>query len=326
MAVPALGFRGHIGFGEESSYAVAVARTHFTEINSESIQLNQALIESESLYRRGVINTRVEVGNRTVSGDIEFEATYEGWGKIAKHAFGSVATSTPDPTSNPTVKRHLFTITDLLPTGLTIEAYRDQTSFVTNPNRCHLFTGCKISSLAFSNSAEETLRVVASVMGSNDAGFVAKSTPTFFNTRLAVYHQGEISWGGTVLDVEDFNITLNNNLEYRPVIGSQVTREPTPSAKVEVSGSFTVEFDSEAMYEDFRASTERVLVITYQGANIASSFYKYIKLTVNVGRILSAAVMLNEFGRLKLDIGFKGYRSLTQNELELEIQSTETGI
>lgn len=328
MAGPGLGFKGYLGFGEEAvgAYGTAVTRTHWTEITDESLVLNQSQIESESLYRRGIINTRVEPGARTVSGDIEFEATYEGQGKLFKHAFGAIATSTPDPTSNPTVKRHLYTIQDSLPTGLTVEVSRDQSSFATNPNRSFLYTGVKINSISFSISTENTLRCVASCIGRNETGPVAQSTPSFFNTRLAVYHGGSITWGSTTLEVEDISVTLNNNLEYRPVIGSNLTREPLPSGKLEVTGSFKIEFASEDQYNDFKNSTERVLTMLFQGPNIASSFYKYIKLTANVAKIMSCRVMLNTFGRLVMEIDFKGYRSLTQNELELEIQSTETGI
>lgn len=320
------GFRGFLGVGEESVYGTAVARSHWTEINDESLVLNEARIESESLYRRGVINTRVEQGQRSVSGDIEFEATYEGWGKIAKHAFGSVSTSTPDPTTVSTAKRHLFRVEDTLPTGLTIEAYRDSTDFVTSANQSFIYTGCKVNSISFSVTAEETLRVVANIMGRNETGLTAKSTPSFFNTRLAVYHSGLVTWGSTTLECEDFNITLNNNLEYRPLIGSNLTREPLPSGKVEVSGSFTIEFTSPDQYNDFKNATERTLLIRFEGSNIGGAFYKYIKLTANVAKIAGARVMNNNFGRLRMEIDFKAYRSLTQNELELEIQSTETGI
>jgi hypothetical protein len=36
--------------------------------------------------------------------------------------------------------------------------------------------------------------------------------------------------------------------------------------------------------------------------------------------------MLNSVGRIMAEIDFKAYRSLTLNELELEVQNTETGI
>lgn len=320
-----VGFRGHFGYGEESTYGTAVARSHFTEINSESVQLEEARIESESLYRRGIINTRVSQGAKTVNGDVEFEAGYGGWLKLAKHAFGRVDTSTPDPTSASTVKRHKFTIQDTLPTGLTVELYRDTGDFVTGPNEAHLYSGCKISSMSFDCAVDEILKVGVSFIG-RDENRGAKSTPNFSTERLAVYHQGKLVWGSDELPVENFNVSLNNNLEYRPKLNSRVTREPLPSGKVEVTGSFTTEFDNEAQYDDFRNATERALVITFTGLNISGSFDRYIKLTCNVVILSSVRMMLNNVGRIMAEIDFKAYRSLTLNELELEVQNTETGI
>ncbi len=320
-----VGFRGHFGYGEETTYGTAVARTHFTEINSESIQLEEARIESESLYRRGVINTRVSQGAKTVNGDVEFDAGYGGWLKLAKHAFGRVDTSTPDVTSNPTVKRHKFTVQDTLPTGLSIELFRDTTDFVTGPNEAHLYTGCKISSIAFDCSVDQILKVGLNFIG-RDENRAAKSVTNFSNERLAVYHQGKLVWGNDELPVETFNVSLNNNLEYRPRLNSRVTREPLPSAKIEVTGSFTTEFDSEAQYDDFKAATERSLVITFTGLNISGAFDRYIKLTCNVVILSSVRMMLSAVGRIMAEIDFKAYRSLTLNELELEVQNTETGI
>lgn len=324
MAV-GVGFRGHFGYGEESVYGTAVARTHFTEINSESMQLEDMRIESESLYRRGIINTRVTQGGATVNGDVEFEAGFGGWLKLAKHAFGRVDTSTPDVTSNPTVKRHKFTVQDTLPPGLTMELFRDTTDMVTEPNVAHIYTGCKISSINFDCSVDEILKVGISMLGRYEQR-AAKTNPNFSTERLAVYHQGILQWGNDELPVETFNVSLNNNLEYRPRLGSRFTREPLPSAKIEVTGSFTTEFESEAQYDDFRNATERALVITFTGSTISGAFSRYIKLTCNVVILSSVRMMLNNVGRIMAEIDFKAYRSLTLNELELEVQNTETGI
>lgn len=325
MANVGVGFRGFFGLGEETNYGVAASRSHWTEINSESIAIEEDRIETNQLYRRGVINTRVEKGGKRVSGDLEFDATYGGWLKMPKHAFGQVATSTPDITSNPTVKRHKFTIEDKLPTGLTLEVNRDTNDFVTEPNKSFLYTGCKIASMGFACSVNEILRVSANIVG-QDEGRVAKGTPAFTSEKLAVYHQGTVQWGNDFLDVESISVTLNNNIEGRPRLGARTIREPLPSDKVEVTGSMSLEFDTWSQYDDFRNATERALVVLFTGSVIAGSFSRYIKLSMPSVIISASRPALSAVGRIMADIDFKAYRTATQQELELEIQNTDTGI
>jgi len=324
MAV-GIGQRGHFGFGEESTYGTAVARPYFVEVNTESIVIDEARIETASLYRRGIINRRVGVGAKTVSGSIEFEAQYGGWLKLAKHAFGTINTSSPDPTSNPTVKLHTFTIADSLPTGLSLELFRDTTDFVTEALRAHLYSGVKINTMEFSCGVDEILKVNIGIMGQDEAR-VTRTVPNFATQNLALYHQGALTWGADTLEVESFSIQLNNNLELRPRLNSRVTREPLPADQVEVTGSFMLEFNSWAQYDDFRNATERQLSILFTGNSISGSYNHSIQLVCPVTILSGSTVYLSSPGRVKLEVPFKAYRDSTQGEFKLIVQNAETGI
>lgn len=323
MAV-GVGYRGFVGYGEESSYGSTATRTHYLEINNESLQASVARIETNSIMRRGVRSDRVQLGAKNIAGNIEFDATYDGWMKLAKHAFGRIDTTSPDPTNAPTARQHKFTIQDTLPTGLTFEVFRDTTDFVTESGKSFLYTGCKINTMEFACGVDEILKVNIGVMGQDDSR-AAKSTAGFTTSEFAVYHQGSLTWGSDVLPVEEFSIQLNNNLELRPKLSSQVTREPLPSAKVEVTGSFTTEFDNWSQYDDFKNSTYRVLDVVFLGDTIASTTTYKIRLLCNVGDLQDARVMLDSYGRIRIAIDFKGYRNDLNNELELFVVNTGTG-
>lgn len=319
------GFLGHFGFGEESAYGTAVARSYWYEILGESIQKMEERLESASLFRRGILNTKVAQGAKFIDGSVEFEAQFGGWLKLAKHAFGQIDTTNPDPTNAPTAKQHKFSIANSLPTGLTMEVYRGTESFVTEASKAFLYTGMKVNSMTFSAAVNEILKVSCALMG-QDESRVAKGTPSFSSDKLAVYHQGNLTFGGRPIDIEEFSISLNNGLEMRPKFGARTTREPSIASKVEVSGSFTCEFSGWNEYDDFINATDRALDIQFEGDNIGAAIYKRIRLLCNVAKLTDVRVVLDTVGRLRIEQSFKAYRTESLNELELYVTNTETGI
>lgn len=321
-----IGMRGFLAFGEESTYGTVVPRPYFLEFNSESLMVEEPKIKTGALIRRGYRNTKVGQGGISVAGSIEFEAGYGGWLKLAKHAFGRVDTISLDPTNVPTAKRHTFSITDLPPTGLSVEVFRDTTDFATESLKSFIYTGCKIGSIDFSCGVDEILKVSMALIGQNESRGTYSSPQNFSNDKFALYHQGSLLWGSDLLPIESFRVTLNNALAPRTRMGSRLTREPYPDNMVEVSGTFTIEFDTWSQYDDFRAATERTLDVNFQGDNIGSSIYKNIRLLCNVGQLTAVRPQLNSRGRIKMDVDFEAYRSAAANELELQVINTETGI
>lgn len=325
MAQVGIGMRSYLGFGEETSYGVAAARSYWVEVNSESLELKEEKIRTNSLFRRGYNTLRVAQGALMVDGSVEFDGTYEGWLKLAKHLFGRVDTSNVDPTNVPTAKQHKFTIQDTLPTGLSFEVQRDTTDFVTEASKSFVYSGVKINSAEFACSVGEVLKITLDLIGSNEAR-ATKTASNFANTKLAVYHQGIVQWGNDELAVHNFTIRLNNNLERRPKFNSRVTREPLPSAKAEISGSFQLEFDTWAQYDDFKNNQDRVLRLSFLGDLIGGTTYKELRFVCNVARLMGTRILLNNPGRILAEVDFGAFRDSTYNELEFYAINTETGI
>lgn len=324
MAV-GIGMRSFLGLGEESVYGTPVAPAYWVEINSESLQEKEDKIKTNSLFRRGFNTLRVAQGARMVDGSIEFDGTFEGWLKLAKHIFGRIDTTNVDPTNAPTAKQHRFTIQDTLPTGLTFELQRDTTDFVTEATKSFIYAGCKLNAIDFSCNVGEILKIGVDIIAQAEARS-AKSTAVMQSTKLAVFHQGKVTWGNDELAVHNISIKLNNNLERRPKFNSRITREPLPSGKVEVSGSFQLEFDTWSQYDDFKNNTERILKCNFLGDIIASTVQKEIRLTCNVTRLVGVRILLNSPGRIVADVDFLALRDSVNNELELIVVNTEQGI
>lgn len=318
-----LGLTGFLGIGQESTYGTPVARTNFFEINDEGLAVEEGRIESAALAQVGIRNTKLAQGGITVGGDFSMDVQYGGMERLFKHAFGSISSSRPDPTNAPTVWRHTFSIADALPTGLTVEVFRGTEDFVTEPSKSFIYHGCLITSLNLSCGVDDLLKASFSLMG-EDESRLAKSTPSYDASKLAVYHQGVVKWNTTDVEVSSFSLDINNALEYRPKLGSRLTRQPKRSGKLEVAGQFTAEFTGWEQYDDFRNMTERVLTATFTGDTIAAGFTYELLINIPIGIINSARVVLDQPGRLMMEIGFKAYRTDSAGELTLRLQNITT--
>ena len=323
--LPGIGMRSFFGFGEESTYGSPVTRTNYIEINSESFMKQVARLESSSIIRRGILNTKVGAGAISLEGDVEFDAHYDGWLKLAKHAMGTVTTTQPDVTNAPTAYNHQFTIADTLPTGLTVEIFRDNAQFTTEPNKSFLYKGCKVNSMQLSCGVDEILKVTCGLVG-QDEGRVAKSTDSYNTARFAMYHQGVVLWNGEDIEVSQFSVTVDNQYAARPKLGSQFTREYLPDQKIAVSGSLTAEFSSWNQYDDFINTTEREMIATFTGPTIAGSITYLIKLTMPIALLNNVRIMLNQPGRIMAEMDFKAYRTASANELTMDVRNISSTV
>jgi hypothetical protein len=326
MANAGLGMRSFLGFGEEVTWGTPVARTNFIEILNESITKNVGRIESQSILRRGIRNTHVVPGMVTVEGDIAFEATYDGWLKLAKHAFGAVASAQPDAGGSPLVYEHTFTLADTPPVGLTCEVFRDTSQFSSEPNKSFIYAGCKVSTFELACAVDEILKCQVSLVGKDEARG-AKSTDTYGTAKVAVFHQGVIKWNGVDIEASSFSFRFDNGFGGRPKLGSQYSREPVTENKLEVGGSFEMDFESWDQYDDFVNTTEREFIAEFTGDTIQNAFKQMIKVTVPRALLHNVKVVLERPGRITVAADFKGYRhSSGTNEATMVVRNASATV
>lgn len=322
-----LGFKTYLGFGEETVYGTAVTRTKYLEINSETLLKKVDRIMSRSLLHRGVHKNRVVAGSTNVGGTIEFDAQYGSWERLLKHLMGTVVTNQPDPTGAATGYQHTFTIADSLPTGLTMEIFRDTSGFpAADQNKASVYAGCKVMSATFGITLEDLLRVSMEIVGQQETQS-AKSTPTYLTDELAVFTQGSLKWNGNSIDVSDAEITINNNLEDdRRYIGAGTIKEPLPAEKILVEGRFTTDFENYNLANDFFNTTQRRMILLFDGPTITGSLKKSITFDVPVALIMDFDNAVDSHGRIRSEVSFQGYRDDTNNEVIAKIVNTASSV
>ena len=213
-----------------------------------------------------------------------------------------------------TVFKHTFKLTDSLPTGLTFEADRDTYGFVVE--------GGKINTLGLSTEVNGFLKMALGIIGEDmTTGSVTEATlPT---APLISFDDIVITYSGSQ-DVKTMEVSLNNNLKTdRYYLNSRLIKEPERSARIEVTGSITIEFNAITEYDLFRAATSGALVATATGATIKTGHAYEMVITLGQIKLTGGVPKIADVGIIPLELPFKAYAADSSNR-EMVITLTNT--
>lgn len=309
---PGQGYETWLGFGQELTYGSAVSRTKFIEIVSESVKRGGGVLPKASLrgpFSRGYIPARKVVG-----GDIVTELFFEGHERLLRQVFGKVETSIVEAGK---VWDHVFTPFSPVPTGLTLEVNRDVGSFV--------YPGGKINMLALSMVLDQVFRATYSV-GAADEEVAVASSPNFPAELLPSFHAAELKVDNIAEDVNDFNVSLNNNLGFeRYKLNALVMKEPVRNALGAVEGAFTGDFADLRQYTKFTSRTPVAVKLTVLGDLIPTTAH-YYTITVEIPRAVYEGETpgVDGPGIIGQNFPFKGYASedLATPPIRMTIRNT----
>lgn len=325
MGTSGFGHALRFGVGEESTYGTAVAVTDFFDVVSENFQASHNPVESGGVDTIGVKSANVAAGSVGFTGDAVIEARYTGMEKLFKHAMGGYAYTAGTGT-------HAFTIAAALPTGLTIEAYRDTSAFLTpDANKSLLYAGGKINSLTLDASLDAFLRLTCGFVAQTETRTAKTVTQTVGTGNLIVFTQGVLTYesapvANNVIKVANFTLSLNNNLDTnKRRLGSRYILEPVRSGKISVSGSFSCDFISYTHYNDFLAATSKQITLVFTGG-VVGAFTEKMTITVPLGKVTSNPVSTNSPGQYIQEVSFKGYRDGSNNEFSISLVNNAASV
>ncbi|MFH8039050.1 MAG: phage tail tube protein [Candidatus Aenigmatarchaeota archaeon] len=314
-----LGYNTWVGIGEETTYGQAGSITKYVELNSggDGITLSEDRIENASVYGIYRPYTKTIQGNISVSGSLTFDMRYEGFEKFLLVAFGTCTTTSLGSGAY----QHKFTIADQLTKSLTLQINKDLYAFN--------YLGMMINSLEFKVASGGFLTLTVNFVG-KDVGTATAGTPTFPTAPFVIFSDGAITYNSVSKNIKELTISINNNLlTDRRFIGSRTIAQPLRGGKVEVTGSFSVEFESLNEYNDFRNATVRSLVATFTSpTTIGTSTIPFtLELKCNSIRLTSGFPKVENEGIIKVDCPFKAYAtSGTQRELEVTLKNSLSSI
>jgi hypothetical protein len=265
----AFGHQAFVGYGLEVTPGTGVSATIFNEFLDESVKLDQKRNYKPTL---GSVSQRYSVrSKRKVGGTIKMPLLYQGCESLFKYAMGACSSSLTDVTAY----THQFSLAAAMANYLTFVVNRDAAAI--GGSSCFQYTGCQITKLMISQSAENFAELSVDIEGM-DENLIAKPSPTFPTFKGVDWEMlSTFTIGGTTIPVKTFELSIENPLATdRYKLGSQTRIGLGRNGARKVSGKVSLEFQDLNLYNYFRSlGTAGALVSTFTGGTIAGSSTAY---------------------------------------------------
>lgn len=310
MAVQ-FGRNSFISVAEESTYGTA-AGSGYTDMRliSSSLQKTIERVRKTHLNQgdAGFVRSTFDAFNVT-GGNITGPLHYAGNGDILKAALGTVNDSGSGPYT------HSFTPSANLPSlTMLFKRGRSQSGLPSQEE----FKGCVINTLTISCSAGEEATFSAEVIA-QDASARATYDPatagsSFPATALSVLHHqsSDVTWNSATYKARSFEIVIDNKIERRNNLGSQLTAEPNTGDVREVRMTVTMDLEDSQIYTDAITTPTAVdadVVLTMTGTGNDQMVF-----TIYNAVIEEYADAVTTFGRIERTVTFLGTVDSSGNE------------
>ena len=263
MGTPNIGHQGaFLGIGVESAWGTAVTRTNF--LRAKRLALRRT-IETAVRGAMGSVGTTdlnartlYQVRN-TAGGTVAIECGYsDSTVLLFRDWIGAVATAGAGPythTNTPTVPASF-------PVGLTLEQGFGRRA---STNDAEVYEGCVINGGTFRCAPGEVAELELDIIAETSGGRTTASTPTYTSNDHPILHShaGVLAWSSLSDRVLSLEISVQNSLARRYLLGSQDTARPYPSGLMEITVRATREYDENTAYADYLAQTGADLTITF---------------------------------------------------------------
>lgn len=251
-----LNFSSAVGLGEESTWGTAVSRTHWYRLLSSSIRRVVAKKQRETLSEGGaLVSVKHFIARDTVEGTIKLYATFHAMGLILKHAmWGTPATTGPSGG----YYTHTYTLGGSAPTGgLTVEVLQGDGSSI-------VYEGVRIRGMKLTVAAEGVMEVELDVIGETSAAPGSAGVPSFTTTETEIeaHMVGAIGWNSDSYIGHNFELSLDNKLDFRVKLGSKLTKDPKPTALREVMCSAGIDYEGDDPQNDYTGDVAANLTIS----------------------------------------------------------------
>ena len=313
------GRNAFVKVGEESTYGTAAA-SGYTDMRLISTSLQKTIERARKTHLDqgtvGFVRSTFDSFNVT-GGNITGPLHYAGNGDILLAALGKVTTTG----SSPYV--HLFEVQADLP-SLTMTVTRGAASSG-NPN-LEEFKGCIISQLTIACAAGEEATFSAEVIAQDASARAGTAVAAAFPaTALSVLHHqsSTMTWNSNPYTIRSFEIVVDNKIERRNNLGSQLTAEPNISDVREVRMNVTADLEDTQIYTDFITTPTAVdgnVVLTMTGTGNDVMVF-----TIYNAVLEEYSDAVTTFGRIERTMTFLGTVNGANEAISISMQNDNSG-
>ena len=249
-----------IKIGEESTYGTVASSTPVnSRLISASFQKTQEKERKTHLSQSGAggfQNGHFEAF-LNVGGNIDLPLLYEGSGILLKAALGKVTTTDQGESEDPRYQHDYEPASDGELPSLSIGLQRGTGSY-------EVFKGCKIANMSISGSAGEEVTASFEIVA-QDANSRGSSTTSSFGSGRQIFHfeSGELGYNNNDYKMKSFELSLDNKIERRNVLGSKKTLEPITNDIKDITLNVTLEMEDNVLYTAYLAGTQSDVEFTF---------------------------------------------------------------
>lgn len=318
------------GIGKETVYGTAVVVNKFYEIVSEDFagmyERNQADALSAAYFDR---SDRFGIAIKGAKGTVELEPLTKGFGNWLHYMTGNMVTSGPTET---TVYTHTGTVGNLFGKYITCQVGRADESGTVQP---WTYEGGKVTDFEFSSSVDKTLHVSIGLdfeKESNTTGgaySLATNVPVTGADVLS-WQGGTIKVGGTVIDVDDLSIKVDNSLNVDRWYINQASskREPIQDGKRTIDWSYKTTYVNSTYWAKVSAATVAGTYATLQAKWVGlillgSTIYPGLTIDIPVARFDKGGPSVDGPSMLEQKFSGKGLYDGTNSAYTLTYNSAD---
>lgn len=288
-----------MGLGKETTRGQPASPTKFIPITADSIiEYKTNLIEDELV--RGIFEKFPPfAGTKEASGTITIDVESNNIGEFLYSLLGEV--STQDIGSSGGAYQHTFKRVR----GIILPSYTIYFDLGLVKKRYPLSV---VKSITFTGAGDNRLTAGISVISKTEETTTENMNPNWVYSNPFMFYQTKIKIGGVDSSiVKDWGLTIDNGaVGIRTLVGSQDINDVISNAKLSVSGTMTVYFDSETERNKFLANNPSDIEIILEGDEIETGIKHTLKFVLprvhytafpfsNVDGLLGSSVTFNAY-------------------------------
>lgn len=315
------GFNAFVRCAIESTWGTAnttAAQQVDIRLNSNSLQVAQERPRKTNLSvpATGMLASTFDAF-RNAGGAVDIPIQYNGSGMFFYLALGNYTTSGSGPTYT-----HSYVPAFALP-SMTIQFQRGSSL----NNSMEQFTGVMCSSMSISCAAGEEMTASFELIGKDASARATNLSSASFPSGDSVLHfeSGNLTMAGTLtpssVEIRSFELTLDNKLERKNILGSKLTAQPVISDVREVTMQITADVDDNDVYNDHLNgnSGDVTLVFTSTGDSAHN-----VTFTLDNAVIEEYSDAVTAFGRVERTFTIRGLASSSDEGFKIDITNANS--
>ena len=305
-----------IKLGEEGTYGIVASSTPVNNrIISASFQKTQEKERKTHLsqsgaggFQNGHFDAFLNVG-----GSIDLPLLYEGTGMLLKAAIGAVTTTDLGASEDPRYQHDYEPSSNGELPSLSIGLQRGTGSY-------EVFLGCKVATMGISGTAGEEVTASFEVIAQN-ADARGSATTSSFGSGRQIFHfeSGDLGYNSATYKMKSFELSLDNKLERRNVLGDKKTLEPITNDVKDITLSVTLEMEDNALYTAYLNGTQSDVEFTF-----TNSDGDLCNVLIRNCYITDYDDAVNTFGALERSMTFVGEGDSSNEPIRIRITNNQS--